>query len=171
MRFGEEEAKPDRGKIIDNQSGIVERDITSTSKRIPYHMTISCVIDAKWFETPIFKTTFLEQPCRGCGSNHSLLKEIGCINGIPHYVYRCRVVEPSSLYLDNNSTRIRINFRIEAEALASGCRYDFNEALQRMGILMKSGKIEDEESYDAFEQFFKQVHAICETEFTRKPIG
>jgi len=113
-----------------------------------------------WFERPQFQETFFKEPCKGCGSSHSLLREIGRMDDAPIYEYRCNVIDPSALYQNNNLGPLKIHFRLGTFAFSQDCGYNLDEALRRLKII-KGGRSGDSEVHSIYDSFANEVRSLC----------
>ena len=112
------------------------------------------------FEMPLFQNMLFRQPCRGCGSSHSLLRQIENVHGTPQYEYRCNVIDPTPLYEDDDSTQVIIRFRLGTRTFAIDCGHDLDLALQRLAIL-RGNRAEDSDVQGAFDSFTNEVRRLC----------
>jgi len=125
-----------------------------------YIHTVCRVFNKEWFERRPFQETFFKAPCRGCGSSHSLLREIGRVDEVPQYEYRCNVIEPNPLYEDGDLTQLKVRFRLGTWSFAIDCGFDYDQALQRLAIL-RGNRAEDSEAEGAFDSFTNEVRRLC----------
>jgi hypothetical protein len=125
-----------------------------------YLLTTCRTFNIDWFERPLFKDMLFREPCRGCGSNHSLLREIHNEEGAPLYEYRCNVIDPTPLYEDDDITQVKLRFRLGTRTFAIDCGHDLDQALQRLAIL-RGNRPDDSDVQGAFDSFTNEVRRLC----------
>ena len=107
------------------------------------------------------KLTFLQRPCRGCGStNHSLLTKVDEEDVESDFTYQCRVVDHQRLYPSGDKDEIRISFRLRADAYAWDCQYKLDQALDRLPVLTRAD-ITSTEQPGYFDTFMNRVRSLC----------
>ena len=135
------------------------------------YLGTSCrLITKDLYRTIEFEETFLRNPCKGCGSEHTLLREIGEINDIPQYDYRCNVIDHLPLYRNNNPEQIKVQFRLRVTPFVSNCGYDLDQAMSRLATLRRSA-VGDHEAPEIYDSFINEVRKFCVEEEVRRLRG
>ena len=155
--------------IIETETVIARMNATEATGEI-FLLAESCLIGKELYESDEFVGTFLMRPCRGCGSQHTLLREIGRIDDVPQYEYKCNVIDPRPLYTDGNGDQLRVQFRLGTLSFTMDCGYDLAEANWRIEI-MRSEPIGDHEPPELFDSFANEVRRLCLVEEQRRLRG
>ena len=168
--------KPKEEMLI-KLSGGDQRNNTATATTyareepgVRYVYTECRAFSMDWFIRPIFQETFFRAPCRGCGSNHSLLREIGGVGEIPQYEYRCNVIEPTPLYENDDMTQVKMRFRLGTWSFTIDCGYDLEHALQRL-VILRGNRNDDRAAHETFDSFTNEVRRLCNMERTWRERG
>ena len=157
-------------KAAMNEAATARMNATVSTTEI--HLRTECrEFNEEWYENTLFQETFFREPCRGCGSNHSILREIGRLEcGTPLYEYRCNVIEPSPLYIDNNVRRLKVQFRLGTSNFALDCGYNLDHALARLEFL-RGGGSGSGDMPSIFDSFINEVRRLCVEEEVRRIRG
>jgi hypothetical protein len=132
-----------------------------------YLGTKCCLIGNDLYGTSAFNEMFLERPCKGCGADHTLLREIGRVNGVPQYDYRCNVIDHKPLYREEDNGQLRVLFRLRVRPFILDCGYDLDQAIARLTSL-RGNPVGDHETPELFDSFANEARTLIVVEQIRR---